>query len=265
MRTIVIASGKGGTGKTTLSLNLAIALSKRNQRVILVDADIAMANLAIFLGMETCPITLHDVLSGEAKMRDALYDAQGKIKFVPSGLSIDTYTGVKVERLSTVLPDLSPFGDIMIIDSPAGISKDLTAALSSANEIILIMTPEPGALADALKIKIIADKMKKKFIGVVLNMVHGTKDEISKSEVETVLEIPVIGTIPHDTNIRKAALAQIPAIIKFPLSPASKAMDSIAGFILGETQVETTVKGESFISKLLSSLPFFGKKVNKND
>lgn len=260
MRTIVVASGKGGTGKTTVSLNLAIALAKRNQRVILVDADIAMANLAIFLGMETCPITLHDVLSGEARIRDALYDAQGKIKFVPSGLSIETYASVKSEKLGTALADLSPFGDIMIIDSPAGISKDVTAALSAANEVILVMTPEPSALANALKIKITAEKMKKKFLGVVLNMVHGTKEEISKSEVETVLEMPVVGIIPYDFNIRKAALAQVPAILKYPSSTASRAMEGLAAVLLGEKEKVDEVKQPGFLSKLLSSLPFFGKK-----
>lgn len=258
MRTIVIASGKGGTGKTTIALNLAIALAKRNQRVILVDADIAMANLAIFLGMETCPITLHDVLSGEARIKDALYDAQGKIKFVPSGLSIDTYAGVKSERLGTALADLSPYGDIMIIDSPAGMSKDVNSALLAANEVILVMTPEPSALANALKIKITADKMKKKFLGIVLNMVHGANEEIGKSEVETVLELPVIGVIPYDFNIRKAALAQVPAIIKYPNSPASKSMDGLATVLLGEKAEE--VKKPGLISRILSSLPFFRTK-----
>jgi len=260
MRTIVISSGKGGTGKTTIALNLAIALAKRNQRVILVDADIAMANLAIFLGMETCPITLHDVLNGEAKIRDALYDAQGKIKFVPSGLSIETYTTVKTDRLATILADLSPYGDIMIVDSPPGMSKDVSAALEAVNEIILVMTPEPSSLADALKIKIIADKMKKKFLGVIINMVHGTKEEISKSEVETVLEMPVIGEIPYDVNIRKAALAQVPAVIKYPSSPASKALDGLASVLLGEKEKLEEIKKEGFISRILSIIPFFRKK-----
>lgn len=89
-RIITLASGKGGVGKTSITANLGIALVQRGNKVLLVDADVAMANLSLLLGMQSSPITLHDVLLGEATIRDATYDGPGGVHFIPSGLSLDS-------------------------------------------------------------------------------------------------------------------------------------------------------------------------------
>ena len=107
-RVITIASGKGGTGKTTLTANLGIALAKAGKKVLLVDADVAMANLSLILGMQSSPITLHDVLLGESQVHDSIYDGPSGLHFIPSGLSLDNYKRVDSERLAGIIARAFP-------------------------------------------------------------------------------------------------------------------------------------------------------------
>src|SRR3989344_3148945 len=126
-RVIALASGKGGVGKTTITANLGIALAQRGQRVLLIDADIAMANLSLILGMHSSPITLHDVLLGEASIQDAIYDGPAGIAFIPSGLSLESYRRVDSERLEQVVESIKDQFDFILLDAPAGIEKNVTA------------------------------------------------------------------------------------------------------------------------------------------
>lgn len=114
--TIAIASGKGGTGKTTISANLAVALSIFGKEVIVIDADIAMANLELIMGIEGMPVTLNDVLSGSADINDAIYNGPGGVKVVPAGVSLDGFKKAKPEKLMEVLVELDQKGDILLID-----------------------------------------------------------------------------------------------------------------------------------------------------
>jgi septum site-determining protein MinD len=125
-RVITVASGKGGVGKTTIVL----------------DADVAMANLELILGMEGKSVTLHDVLSGAASIEDAIYEGPGGVKVVPAGISLEGLRKVKMERLESALEILVENTDILLIDAPAGLEKDALAAIAAAQEMILVTTPE---------------------------------------------------------------------------------------------------------------------------
>ena len=107
---ITIASGKGGTGKTTVSANLGIALAQLGNNVIILDADIEMANLELHLGLECMKTTLHTVLAGEADIQDAIYDGPEGIRVVPAGMSIDRLKTVEYEKLKDVLAELKEMG-----------------------------------------------------------------------------------------------------------------------------------------------------------
>lgn len=136
--TIAIASGKGGTGKTTISANLSVALSKFGKDVIVLDADIAMANLELVMGLDGKPITLNDVLAGSASVEQAIYEGPGGVKVVPAGVSLDGFKKAKPEKLLEVLSKLHELGDIIIIDCPAGIGKEALTAISTAEHLILL-------------------------------------------------------------------------------------------------------------------------------
>src|SRR5690606_6478266 len=123
-RVISVASGKGGVGKTTITANLGVALATYGEEVIVLDADVAMANLELILGMEGKSITLQDVLSGEATIDEAIYEGPGGVKIVPAGISLEGLRKVKLDRLEEALEVLIEDADILLIDAPAGLEKD---------------------------------------------------------------------------------------------------------------------------------------------
>ena len=141
-RVIAVASGKGGVGKTTIAANLGIALSLHQEDVVVLDLDVAMANLELILGLEDKPVTLQDVLSGRDTIHNAVYEGPGGVKIVPAGLSLYGLKDMRLERLEEVLESLTEDIDILLIDAPGGLERDALAALEVSNELILVTTPE---------------------------------------------------------------------------------------------------------------------------
>lgn len=260
-RIITIASGKGGVGKTTITANLGIALAQFGQRVLLVDADVAMANLSLLLGMQSSPITLHDVLLGESNVRDAIYEGPGGIHFIPSGLSIESYRRVDPERLEAVVKEVASDYDFVLLDAPAGIEKSVMAALAAAEEVLLVTMPNSPSVADVLKTKIISQRIGSNPIGIVLNFLRGEKGEISDEDIMKMLELPIYGLIPYDSEVRKSFMQEnvSPVIIRIPDSPASVAIKKMATKLSGKS-IELgslKVKKKGFFSRLFS---FFRRK-----
>ena len=212
-RVITIASGKGGVGKTIVSANLGVALASYGERVIVLDADIAMANLELVLGMEGKSVTLHDVLAGKALIEEAIYDGPEGVKIVPAGISLEGLRSVKLERLEEVLSQLLEDTDILLIDAPAGLEKGAITALAAAEELLLVTTPEIPSISDVLKTKIIADKLNVKIIGVVANREQHDKTFLAIDEIETILEVPVIAVIPEDPEVSRSAAFGEPIVL----------------------------------------------------
>jgi septum site-determining protein MinD len=253
-RVITIASGKGGTGKTTIIANLGICLSKLGKKVLLIDADVAMANLSLILGMQSSPITLHDVLLGEAQVHDAIYDGPEKLHFIPSGLSLDNYKRVDSERLSSVVNELNDNYDFILLDAAAGIEKNVLSAFSASQETLLVTMPTSPAIADALKTKLVAQRIGNKVIGVIINFVIGEKGEINKNETSSILELPIYGVVPYDAEVRKSFMQQkvAPVSIRKPDSPAALEFKKIAFRLTGLKVQDTIVKKQGLFSRILS-------------
>lgn len=259
-RVIAVASGKGGTGKTTITANLGIALAKMGQKVLLIDADVAMANLSLILGMQSSPITLHDVLLGEAQVQDAIYDGPEGVRFIPSGLSLDNYKRVDSERLTSIVSQLTDQYDYILLDVAAGIEKNVLSALSASQETLMITMPTSPAIADALKTKIVAQRLGSKVIGVVINFVMNEKGEIAKKDISDMLELPVYGNVPYDPEVRKSFMQEkvSPVIVRKPSSPASEEITKVASKLTGLKMPQgPVVKKVGFLEKLFS---FFKKK-----
>lgn len=266
-RTIAIVSGKGGVGKTFLTANLGIALANRGVSVCLVDADIAMANLSLSLGMQSSPITLHDVLLGEASVQDALYDGPAGVKLIPSGLSLENYRRVDADRLATVIKAVRSKFDFVILDGPAGIEKNVLASMAATDESLLIATPDSPSVADVLKTKIVAQRLGNKPMGIVLNMVRNEKGEISKDEVSRMMELPVYASIPYDDIVRHSFINDkvIPVMIRSPEAKACIEIQRLAARLAGlPVKIQTSEKGKGFFSRIFSFFSgLFGKKTNR--
>jgi septum site-determining protein MinD len=253
-RVITVASGKGGVGKTTITSNLGVSLSVYGERTVVLDADIAMANLELVLGMEGKSVTLHEVLSGEAEIEEAIYEGPSGVRVVPAGISLEGIRNVNVNRLEDALTKLMEDTDILLIDAPAGLEKDALAALASADELLLVTNPEVPAISDALKTKIIASKLGVNILGVVINREQYDKTFLTVEEIETILEVPVLAVVPNDPEVSRAAAFGEPIVIKNPKSPTTNAIMKLAADLIGEdyTPIEPDKKG--VIGKLVDGL-----------
>lgn len=241
-RAIAIASGKGGTGKTSLAVNLGLALSAEGRKTVVVDGDISMASVGIMLGAKRTPVNLHHVLMGEANVTEAIYTAHG-LRFVPAGLSLDRIKRSDHEKLADVVKELEKTHDFVIVDCAPGIENEGLTAMRAAKEIILIVNPEPTSLADALKVKATAERNGAKIIGVVANMKVGDRAEIRDAELENLLGARVLAAIPFDEKAKKASAAQIPVFVKHPSAEFSEGVAGIAASLTGSPTKRRVKKG----------------------
>ncbi len=250
-----IASGKGGTGKTTATVNIGTALALLGKKTVIIDADIGMANIGLVLGLERSPITLHEVLAGKASIEQAIYEGPAGLKVVPSGISLQGFQESDPERLQEVMVKLLEGVDFMIIDAPAGISRDGIIPLAVADEVILVVNPEIASMADALKTKILTETVGGRVGGAILNRAGVDQTELKKQKVKELLGVEVIDVIPEDGNVRRSAAFKLPVVIRSPESSAALAYKRIAAKLTGQTVVEVADSTrEGFVGRLARAI-----------
>ena len=249
-RLISIASGKGGVGKTTVTANLGTALAKLGKKTVVIDADIAMANLGMLFGLHSAPITLHDVLIENIDIHDAMYDGPFGLKIVPSGLTLSSYRKADPDKLKGVLRSLEDEFDFILVDVPAGVDTSARAAVGSTKEIIIVTTPDPAALADAMKMRMTAEQLGVSPVGAIVNMRRKESWEAKTREIERFLELRVLGEIPEDPEVRRSWYLKhpLPVVARKENSPAARAFLTIASKLAG-TKIK--VKKRSFLDSLL--------------
>jgi septum site-determining protein MinD len=263
VKVYTIASGKGGTGKTTVSVNLGTMLAQLGKETYLMDADIGMANVGLVLGLQDAPITLHEILAGKGNINDAIYEGPAGLKVIPSGISLQGFQQADPDKIRDVMSELVKRCEFLLIDAPAGISKDGVVPLAVADEVILVVNPELSSIVDALKTKILTEVVGGHVLGSIINRVDQDKTDIITKKMEKVLGVKVLGIIPEDSNVRRASSAKTPIVIKFPTSPASKAIRRIASDLVGVAYKEekTVEVKEGFIDRFSKAL--FKKKSEK--
>ncbi|WP_256296136.1 cell division ATPase MinD [Haloarchaeobius salinus] len=232
-----IASGKGGVGKTTTTVNLGTALAGAGNRVVIVDVDLGMANLAGFVSLSPEDTTLHQVLAGEADVTDATYELADGIWAVPSGIELDSYASVKTENLREVVAELREQFDYVLLDVGAGVSHETVLPLGLADAVVLVSTPEPASVQDAQKTRDLADRAGGTIAGVVLTRTRPSGD-IDHEGIAEKLDVPLLVTIPEDPTVRESVYAGTPLVVHEPKSPASRAYRYLAARLVGEADPE---------------------------
>ena len=222
-RIISVTSGKGGVGKTSLSVNLAAHLSKQGTKILLIDADLGLSNVEIMLGV-TPSYTLKDVIKHGKDIEDVIINGPYNLDFISGGngfLELAELSEIEREEILIKIHKLEELYDIIIIDTGAGISKNVTAFLTISDEIIVITTSEPTALTDAYSImKVISEEKLKKKIGLIINRVK-TKSEFQQASnilISTAKkflgeEIKSLGYVYEDPNVRKTIYKKTPFVI----------------------------------------------------
>ncbi len=203
MRKIVITSGKGGVGKTTVTASLGRKLAEFGHRVVLVDGDIGLNNLDVVVGIEHRVVfDICDVLQGKCALSQALVmDAESNLKVLPSASSRAAVSSQAFRGLLNCLSDY----DFILIDCPAGIEEGFHRAVSGADEAIIVTTPSASAIRDADRVVTLLSSYRLKDVSLVVNRLR--PDMVSRGEMLGAMEIasllhtPLIGIIPEDDCI----------------------------------------------------------------
>ena len=238
-RTIVVASGKGGVGKSNLAANLAVALGERGARVLLVDGDLAQANLDLLLGVHP-RVDLQHVLSGQKTLDEIVVNGPKNVRLVPAASGAPELADLDDYRRELLLRGLSTLdtdADLVLIDTASGVSKQTTEFCRAAHEVVVVTTPEMPAFSDAYGLVKLLQKQGglARSPQLVVNMANGVEEaEDTAHRIRLVarrflrLELECLGTIPFDTSVPRAVRMQEPVITAFPKSPASAAYRALA-------------------------------------
>lgn len=230
---VALVSGKGGVGKTMLTANLGVVLSKLGRRVTVLDADLHMANLLYFFDMKDVSMSLTDVLAGRADISEAVYEGPFGVRIVPTGIALSGMRGVDQRRLAGVLQNLLEGCDIVLVDGPGGLGVNALMAIAASQLCLLVTTPNVASLSDALKTKIVSERLGTRVVGVVVNRVVGDPGEVKVEEVGKLLELPVLGVIPEDPAVGASLSTGKPVVLENPRSGASMAIVRLAEKLVG--------------------------------
>lgn len=226
---ISIASGKGGTGKTTTTANLSIALGKMGKKVLAVDADLTMANLSLVMEIDDAEPTIHDVLAGDADIRDAIFQTSYEnVDLIPAAIDWEHVKRADPRKLPSVIKPLKERYDFVLIDCPAGLQMDAMNAMLSGEEVILITNPEISCITDTMKVGIVLKKAGLAVLGFVLNRYGRSENDIPPEAAEEVMELPLLAVVPEDPKVREATLEGVPVVEYDPDSEGAKAFMKLA-------------------------------------
>jgi flagellar biosynthesis protein FlhG len=243
-KVVAVTSGKGGVGKTFVSANLAAALAKRGHRVLVLDADLGLANLDVVLNLYP-KITLHDVFTGKAKLEEAIIRAPGGFSVLLAGSGMVEYSRLTPEvrdDFLRIMSGLVPHYDVVLLDTGAGISDVVLFAVSLASEVLVVATPEPTSLTDAYAtIKVLASQQKRSSIRVVINQtarlgdgraittqLQQVLDRFVTTESGKPLKLLHMGDIPADPSVRQAIMRRQLLMQTMPGCPAALAIAQLA-------------------------------------
>lgn len=260
-RVIAITSGKGGVGKTNLTVNLAIAMTRIGRRVLVIDADLGMANVDVVLGTASKHHLLH-LLQPEIGLKDVLIQGPYGIRYISGGSAIERvleFSPEERKRLMDKLAECEAMADIVLVDTGAGLGQNVLDFILAADEVILVTTPEPTALTDAYAVmKAYNMYASKKDLKIVVNRVY---DESESEEVlmklrrtsEKFLSLPIngLGAIYEDRSVMNAVKRQAPLLEAYPDAMAARCIEAIAKNILYGGQHEVRAGWRGFLKRLL--------------
>ena len=234
VRVIAVTSGKGGVGKTNISVNLAASLSLAGQRVMLMDADLGLANVDVLLGLEP-HFDLQHVISGEKSLDEIIVQGPLGIHVVPASSGVEKMaelTSVEHASLIAAFSELKQPIDVLIVDTAAGIADGVVSFAKACQEVIVVVCDEPTSLTDAYAlIKVLSLRHGIKQFQILANMVKDESQGLNLYEkllntTDRFLEVGLkyLGAVPFDEQLRQSVRAQKPVMEAYPRSPAAKAL-----------------------------------------
>lgn len=264
VRTIAVTGGKGGVGKSTLAVNLSVALSGLGQRTLLLDADLGLANVDVLLGLQPRD-TLAELIAGRCGIEDILIEGPNGVLVVPAAsgrrqmaqLSTAEHIGL-VNVVSSLQNEL----DVLVVDTAAGLNDSVLTFCQASQEVVLVVCDEPASITDAYAlIKVLARERGVARVHVVANMVRDANEgrtlynklvRVCERFLATI-SLNHLGSVPQDDWLRLAVQRQQPVVNAYPASPSARAITEIAA-LTARWQAPTVGRGgvEFFFERLLT-------------
>ncbi|MSS62993.1 MinD/ParA family protein [Velocimicrobium porci] len=267
-RVITVTSGKGGVGKSSISVNLALNLQALGKRVVILDADFGLANVEIMLGVRP-RYNLADLIYNGKNLKQIITDGPNGIGFLSGGSGIQELVNLSREQIITLtnaLCELDEIADVIIVDTGAGISDVVMEFIAASSEVLLVVTPEPTSMTDSYALLKTLSK-REDFLAecIPLRMISNRVETISKGKelydklnvvVNKFLNINIefLGAVPQDSYFSKAVFQQNPVTIAYPKSISAQAISELAFMINNNEIIEQQMK--KGISQIFSNLFF---------
>lgn len=241
-KVLAVTSGKGGVGKTNITVNLAIALKRAGKRVLVIDADLGMANVDVVLGSRSHKHLLN-LLEDGVELNNVLINGPYGVKYISGGSGIEKAIDFSMEQRQLLMQKLAACGsqaDIILLDTGAGLGKNVMDFVLAADEVLLITTPEPTALTDAYAMmKAYSMYAKEKNLRLIINRVYDeqeSKDVAAKLKqtAERFLQMPIdcLGYVYEDSAVMRSVRQQTPFLVANANCTAAKCIEALAASLL---------------------------------
>jgi len=258
-RVITVTSGKGGVGKSNVVINLAIALSRMGRRILVIDADLGLANVDVLLGLKN-RFNLQHALDGKMKLKDIVVDGPAGIKVIPGSSGIPRIANMGGRRRREFIAsfkELEGDADIILVDTSAGIAKNVINFAVLADDIILVTTPEPSAITDAYAmIKVIHARKPMAKLGLLVNLARTEAQalEVANKIAQVASQflnfhVFVLGTLLTDPYVPRAVMQRQPWAELYPRAPATRAIERMAAAIVNGDGMSPT-RRNGFIQRI---------------
>ncbi|MBD3313231.1 P-loop NTPase [Candidatus Woesearchaeota archaeon] len=234
-RFLAIASAKGGVGKTTTAINLGTAMANFGKDAVVLDANISKPNVSMHLGTPKLEHTIHDVIKGVKHITDTAYMHPSGLRVIPGNLSLNVARGIgDLSGFKNLLLDLVGTTDLVLLDTGAGLGREVMSIISSADEMIAVTSPDVPSVTDTLKTIRMAEDAGVKVIGVIINRHSESEHDMEIKNIEAMLDKNILGVIPEDSSVPKAIYARQPLVYLYPESMASMGFKRIAAQLMGQ-------------------------------
>lgn len=263
IQVLAVTGGKGGVGKTSISVNLSLALAAMDKRVVLMDADLGLANVDILLGIKANK-TIADVLTGSCGLADILVETHG-IKVIPASSGVQSLVSMGPGQHAGIIQAFSEIADemdVLVVDTAAGISDSVVSFVRAAQEVMVVVCDEPSSMTDAYAlIKLLNRDCHVRDFRILANMTRSADEGMSLfSRFSAVagrfldVNLRYAGDIPFDDNVRKASQRQRPLLEAYPASKASEAYRKLAREVSGwHVRSQASGQLEFFVERLVQS------------
>ncbi|MCF6186100.1 MAG: MinD/ParA family protein [Desulfobulbaceae bacterium] len=266
-RVFSITSGKGGVGKTAVVANTAVLLAKLGKRVLVLDADLGLANIDVVFGLAPS-LNLNHFFAGDSDLQSILVEGPLGIKILPAGSGVQRFTRLDSQQKLLLLDALDSMHndfDFVLIDTEAGISENVTYFNTAAQEILVVTTPEPTAITDAYALmKLLSNQYHEKHFNLIVNFIKNEEEALDVYRKLTMvanryldISIDYMGSIPKDKQMVEAIRKQQVLVQLFPESKTSSAFEALARNFLQEPQ---SLQAKGSIQFFWKRLLDFGNK-----